>query len=124
MNESAKWRSGRAFERTVSTTPFLPGGSADGRVGKSALVFGHDEREQQPVGFQFTGVDAVVLCEHDALGVEPGRELLLVASPPRRTTKATPTDRDTRKPSTARTSGNERARTPIRRLDTSAGGNG
>lgn len=30
MNESAKWRSGRAFERTVSTTPRLPGGGSVG----------------------------------------------------------------------------------------------
>ena len=45
MNELAKWRSGRAFERTVSTTPRLPGSGSDGRGGKSALEFGHDERE-------------------------------------------------------------------------------
>ncbi len=165
MSESAKWRSGRAFECTVSTTTRLPGGGSAGREGKGVLAFGYDEGEtaeydrdvmvpaseraafvvvqtkltlgvlidalgsppflhtahklppshrfrqrrdgvlarlifvvgpldQQPHRFALGGVDAVVLREHDALGVELGRELLLAPSSPRRTAKATPTDRD------------------------------
>jgi len=38
MNESAKWRSGRASVRTSVTSP-------SGREGKNAVAFSHHERE-------------------------------------------------------------------------------